>query len=112
MIYFIRPVGRAGPIKIGCASNPMRRLSDHQRGSPVRLELIGLLEGQHETEHQLHWEFRDCHVHGEWFKPHPDLLRLIERHAIEPMRCVSSNPYVDGKIGRVRYGRTPLREAA
>jgi hypothetical protein len=52
-IYFIRR-GWNGPIKIGWALDPWRRLGELQIGSATRLRLIGIWPGTMADEHELH----------------------------------------------------------
>lgn len=76
-IYFLRPVGQDGPIKIGCSISPIRRLTAIQIWSPVKLEIAAVTSGGHEYERQLHARFARQRLHGEWFAPCPDLTNLI-----------------------------------
>lgn len=76
-VYFLRPVGQIGPIKIGCSKLPALRLETLTVWSPVRLELICSVPGSHKDEHTLHGMFRNHHVHGEWFGASKELLALI-----------------------------------
>jgi hypothetical protein len=74
-VYFIR----AGDyIKIGVASDPHRRLREHQTSSPQKLELVGVIEGGRELERALHAMFSDAHVNGEWFKPTAKMLAIAQ----------------------------------
>ena len=77
-IYFIKPVGHAGPIKIGTSVSPESRLHDLGAWSPLPLELIGAVEGSIADEFYLHRCFADCHSHREWFTPTPKLIASIE----------------------------------
>lgn len=78
LIYFLRPVGQLGPIKIGCSKLPALRLETLTTWSPVRLELICSVPGTHKDERTLHGMFAKHHVHGEWFGASKDLLALID----------------------------------
>jgi hypothetical protein len=74
--YFIQsPEG--GPIKIGVSSTPRRRLKQLQTGSPVPLEIVGLIDGN--VEDELHRQFAQCRKHGEWFDPTPELISYIQQ---------------------------------
>jgi hypothetical protein len=66
-VYFVKPVGQRGPVKIGVSMNPQRRLAEFQAASPVALEMIGTMRGGHVTECRLHATFADLRLHGEWF---------------------------------------------
>jgi hypothetical protein len=63
-------------VKIGSTvGNPARRLSQFQLGCPLRLRVIGLLNGM-EQELILHMRFADRRLHGEWF--HPSILDELD----------------------------------
>lgn len=80
-VYFIQAVD-GGPIKIGSTFNPVKRLGSLQGGSPVRLQILGLLKGAgRDAEGALHIRFLDSHSHGEWFHPTPELIAYIAEHA-------------------------------
>lgn len=78
MIYFIQAEG-IGHIKIGFtdSDDASVRLATLQTGSPVPLRLLGTFPGLVEDEKNLHRRFASAKVHGEWFKPIPELMRLI-----------------------------------
>lgn len=77
-VYFLRPVGQVGPIKIGCSVFPEGRLDNFTLWSPQPLELIVSVPGTHANERALHGMFRKHHVHGEWFGASKQLLALID----------------------------------
>lgn len=77
-VYFLRPVGQLGPIKIGCSKLPELRLETLTVWSPMRLELICSVPGTHKDERTLHGMFHKHHVHGEWFGASKELLALID----------------------------------
>lgn len=77
LVYFCKPVGMDGPIKIGCSDSPLDRLKMLMVWCPFKLELLATAPGSYEIERKLHdrcWAF---HSHCEWFMPHPDLLEGI-----------------------------------
>lgn len=76
-IYFIKPIGLPGPIKIGASVNFYGRLDQINLWSPIPLELIGTIEGQHEDELFLHQSLFDSHSHGEWFFPTTKVVETI-----------------------------------
>ena len=80
-VYFLRPVGQQGPIKIGCSGQPIKRLRTVQVWSPVLLELVVAVPAHHNCELFLHRYFIDQHQHGEWFAITDDLQALID-HAV------------------------------
>lgn len=56
-----------GPIKIGVATNPRKRLSSLQTGNPQRLRLLHVVPGDHALEAAFHQRLADAVVLGEWF---------------------------------------------
>lgn len=76
-IYFMRPVGWTGPIKIGCSIYPEKRVREMMMWSPVELEIILEIPGNHDLERNIHSCFVDAHSHNEWFHPTPRLLGAI-----------------------------------
>jgi hypothetical protein len=76
-VYFI--TSSAGPIKIGHAKNPHRRMRDLQLAGPSELTLAAIVEGPVSLERSYHARFAEHRLHGEWFRPHPDILGEIER---------------------------------
>lgn len=86
MIYFAQAEG-VGHIKIGFTDGQDAgdRLASLQTGSPVPLRLLGTIPGSIEGEKDLHRRFAAARVCGEWFKPVPALLALI--NPSEPLTC-------------------------
>ena len=78
-IYFVRPVGMDGPIKIGCSANPASRLTVLSAWSPFPLEMIGSVLGDFDDENSLHRRFSDLHTRKEWFMSSPLLRDTIEK---------------------------------
>lgn len=78
-VYFIKPIGMDGPIKIGCSYMPLNRLRALMGWSPFPLELLATFEGDFDDERRMHSLFSACRDQGEWFHPAPDLLSLIAR---------------------------------
>jgi len=76
-VYFVGGVD--GPIKIGLARYPERRLRTLQSHSPVKLSLLVVCRGGSKMESQYHVHFAKHRLHGEWFERHPDILAEIER---------------------------------
>jgi hypothetical protein len=77
MVYFIQS-GDNGSIKIGIALNPQNRLRTIQTSHPEKLHIRALTHGGIEQERDYHQRFADHRLHGEWFRPHPDILAEIE----------------------------------
>lgn len=78
-VYFIRPVGAEGPVKIGFSANPRLRLSHLLHWSPVPLEIVATMPGSRELERRIHAKFRHLHSHKEWFLPAPELSEAIKQ---------------------------------
>ena len=81
-IYFLRPVGAQGPVKIGSSVRPLQRLRDYQIWSPVLLELAACCPCRSNTEVYLHRHFLDTWMHGEWFAWSEELEGLISHIAV------------------------------
>lgn len=77
-VYFVRPVGSEGPVKIGCSLLPENRLAALAVWSPVPLEIVALLEGDESLERRFHASFREDWSHGEWFKASERLSETIK----------------------------------
>jgi hypothetical protein len=76
-VYFIKPIGMAGPIKIGCSNLPQRRLEQLSTWSPFPLEVIGSVPGGYKDELYVHACFDAQFLHREWFAHSPELERAI-----------------------------------
>lgn len=64
-------------IKIGkTLGNVSERLAQLQAASPDVLRIIGIIHG--DMERRLHATFAVHRAHGEWFHPHPDVLKFLE----------------------------------
>lgn len=77
-VYFLRPVGQEGPVKIGWSSLPSERLRTYQLWSPVPLELVARYPGDEKLEARFHARFSNQRLHGEWFQGSPGLTATIE----------------------------------
>lgn len=120
-VYFAKPVGTVGPIKIGISINPEYRCRECEAWSPFLLELIGSVPGRKADENFLHDCLADHHSHGEWFHAAPLVLEMIDavvsaggfdavRANFVPIRCVRSKKISDT---RARYGSSlPYRISA
>lgn len=80
-VYFIRPVGMLGPIKIGCADVPSDRLRPLMRWSPFPLEVAAKAPGDLKLEFRVHCCFAHVHSHCEWFLPAADLVEAVHKIA-------------------------------
>lgn len=77
-IYFVRPVGSEGPVKIGYSALPARRLSALMTWSPYPLEIVVTIPGTPALERNIHDCLADLHTHREWFRSDPRLSRLMQ----------------------------------
>lgn len=81
IVYFIRPVGMEGPVKIGCSEAPEVRLKALMFWSPFPLEIAATVQGDQGVERRFHGMFVNDHTHKEWFRPSARLSAVIERLA-------------------------------
>lgn len=77
-VYFIRPIGMRGPIKIGCSCSPDRRRSSLETWSPFPLEIVAEMIGSLDVERRIHSYFRVSHKSREWFEWTSELQRVID----------------------------------
>lgn len=78
-VYFIKPVGMDGPIKIGCSCHPDGRRQNLDTWSPFALEIVASMEGDYTLERRFHAHFVHLHERREWFRSAPDLLATIDQ---------------------------------
>ena len=76
-VYFIKPVGMDGPIKIGCSARPDKRRSNLETWSPFPLEILAEIEGDEQIERRFHAKFFHLHERREWFRYGDDLADAI-----------------------------------
>jgi hypothetical protein len=76
-VYFIRPCGLRGPVKIGFSRNPRARLDQIQKHSPLDLELAAQIEVRSRVEGRFHALFVSTYLRDEWFGPSADIDRVI-----------------------------------
>lgn len=76
-VYFIRPIGMQGPVKIGCSSSPDGRKRSLASWSPFPLEIVCEIEGGHDIERRFHAKFAGSHRSHEWFDWTPELARVM-----------------------------------
>src|SRR3546814_2554543 len=72
-VYFIRPIGQAGPVKIGCSVGPNKRRHELETWSPVPLAIVAEIDGGFDIERRFHAKFQDNHERREWFNWSPGL---------------------------------------
>jgi hypothetical protein len=84
LVYFVQQVGAVdAPVKIGTTRTRLlrQRLGAIQNGSPVKLEIVAAMLGDRQREQQLHREFAEHRLHGEWFAMNPALRALLIEEA-------------------------------
>lgn len=95
MVYFIQLRGRRGPIKIGYtrSHDTLRtRFDSLQHCSPYVARLLGVLESAGPgTEKALHRMLRKHRLRGEWYRPHADVLEVVEMGRLSP-RAIEADP--------------------
>ena len=79
LVYFVRPVGQLGPVKIGCSVYPKARLQQLAHWSPFELEVVAEMDGDRSIEARLHRKFLDSQNRLEWFNWTPELETVIEQ---------------------------------
>jgi len=77
-VYFLRPVGALGPVKIGCSRWPAERIGVYLTWSPVPLEIAACIAGGHHIERVFHERFAHLWSHHEWFREAPELEETIQ----------------------------------
>ncbi len=77
-VYFIKPIGMDGPIKIGCANKPEQRLIDLMSWCPFPLKIMATVPGGFAEERRLHQMFAADRLRAEWFRTTRELLGFIE----------------------------------
>lgn len=76
-VYFIKPIGMDGPIKIGASKSPGDRCGSLETWCPFPLEVVAELAGTTEIERRFHAMFRLDHRGHEWFNVTDRLLDVI-----------------------------------
>jgi len=77
LVYFI--ASDAGPIKIGMATDPAKRLYALQTSHHDRLSILAVCDGGRAQEMAYHRKYARHRLSGEWFSRHPDILAEIAR---------------------------------
>jgi hypothetical protein len=77
-IYFAKPIGFGGPVKIGLTGRLEERIAHLSCMSPYRLEVLATLRGDERLERRIHALLAGDHSHGEWFFWSDRLGELID----------------------------------
>ena len=64
MIYFIK---QGDYVKIGFTNRFKTRLNQLQVSSPIKLEVLGIIDGDKNNEKDMHEKFKHISSNGEWF---------------------------------------------
>ncbi len=76
-VYFLRS-DTNGSIKIGCSICPPKRRAAIKSETQADVSTIKIIRGSRITESYLHYKLRPFRIAGEWFRPEPELFRLID----------------------------------
>lgn len=82
MIYFIQ---HTDFIKIGYTKEIHKRLGQLQVSCPVKLKVLGLIQGTYDDEAKYHNMFNHIHSHGEWFSANQELIDFIDKQNTDLM---------------------------
>jgi hypothetical protein len=77
-VYFVRPVGLPGPVKIGCSRVPEERLKYLSTWSPFPLEIAVTIPGDQTLEANIHDCLARSYSHLEWFHPTKEVMKLVD----------------------------------
>lgn len=94
MIYFVRS---GDAVKIGYAAEPEKRIPSLRTGNPNEIVVLGLMDGDYDTERELHERFAHRRIRGEWFDIGDDVLAFIQQNC---------RPYFLG-MRRINIGPPP-----
>lgn len=104
-VYFIKPAGLDGPIKIGISCRPADRLYELSCASPLPLEMIGTVPASADDERFMHDCFADHHSHREWYRSSPKL-----REAIAEVLAAGMVSVLFGKLSRQKNMRAAAQQ--
>lgn len=76
MIYLIAHLDKF--VKIGYTKNIHKRLSQLQTSSPVKLEVLHLIDGDVSLEKELHKMFKNYRANGEWFNYNSEIIEYFQ----------------------------------
>ena len=107
-VYFVRPYGENGPIKIGCSIRPYDRMFSMQGSHWQDLEMAVVIPGGFELENKIHKCFAKSHIHREWFSPTPRLLKLISD--LQSGKCIHKCFDLQKHEGQIKNQRQPNRK--
>lgn len=77
-VYFVRPVGMDGPIKIGTSVDIQARLGVINSQSRVLCEVMASAPGGYEEERALQKHLLGDWLRSEWFSPSLRLMAIVD----------------------------------
>jgi hypothetical protein len=77
-VYFIKPIGMQGPVKIGCSCAPDNRRRSLASWSPFPLEIVAEIAGNENLERRFHAMLESTFISREWFAWSPELAGVID----------------------------------
>jgi DNA-binding XRE family transcriptional regulator len=75
MVYFIK---QGDYVKIGFTNRFKTRLSQLQISSPIKLEVLAIIDGDKSDEQKFHEQFKHISSNGEWFMQCDELKSFID----------------------------------
>lgn len=98
-VYVIQGLA-GGPIKVGWAKDPVKRMATLQCGAYETLHLLHVIPGGRQQEREFHERLKGerCHIGGEWFwGPEADAFRAEIEGVAERMveACEAGTPAAD-----------------
>lgn len=103
LVYFVKPIGMDGPIKIGCSQAVYDRLESLCEWCPFPLEILTTVLGGPDLEQNIHECLADIHLHHEWFRPAPKLLEIIR--LLQDGYRIADVIDLSARIGRIKAVR-------
>lgn len=76
VIYFLL-AHEVARVKVGFTTHFENRFRDLQSTSPVKLEVLRVVEGSYHDEQTVMAVFHKYRLHGEWFIAAPPLMQFI-----------------------------------
>lgn len=103
-VYMIR-AGADGPVKIGFAVDPTRRIGAVQTGAAERLTMLRVLDGDRGFESALHRHFAQLRTRGEWSTFDNEMLGDLEHLRVDGVRNKAVARIIDLLGGPTPIGR-------
>jgi len=99
-VYFIKPIGLPGPIKIGFSALPKNRLLSLAIWSPFPLEIAVAIPGTLKLEMNIHDCLARSHSHHEWFFPTDEVTQLV--NALNAGKSIEESIDLSARKGTLR----------